>query len=237
LSDNRRSAPHPAIVHHTPTSPPLLAAALLATLVAALATACAEPHAPAARKPSVAWNPTAAPRLPMRIGPDLVIRRVQFGILETVPDGDDKFVPANEVPAEDGQVFGWIVEIETTRESLHWQEYLRLPRPPADWGEAATDPDVLISKDGKSAVAQGEDLVEDGELSRFYWSLAAGDPEGDYELDLAVEGRPVANFTFRVPAPVQEKAILVRDGTHRDRARRAGSAAPVLVSTGARPWR
>ena len=218
-----------------PKAPPLLF--LAAALAASLVSACAEPHAPATHKPSVAWSPTAAPRLPMRIGPDLVIRRVQFGILKTAADGDDKFVPADEVPAEDGQVFGWILELETTRESLHWQEYLRLPRPPADWGEAATDPDVLISKDGKSAVAQGEYLVEDGELSRFYWSLAAGDPEGDYELDLAVEGRPVAHFAFHVPAPVQEKAILVRNDPRRDRAWRPASAAPVLAATGARAWR
>jgi hypothetical protein len=219
-----------AIVHPNASLPFVLVAALLVG-------ACAEPHTPSSHKPSVAWNPAAAPRLPLRIGPDLVIKRVQFGILESVPGGDDKFVPANEVPAEDGQVFGWIVEIETTRDSLHWQEYLRLPRPPADWGDAATDPDVLISKDGKSAVAQGEDLVEDGELSRFYWSLAAGDPAGDYELDLAVEGRPVAHFTFRVPAPVQEKAILVRNGARHDRAWRPASAAPVMASMGARAWK
>jgi hypothetical protein len=210
---------------------------LLALLAALLVGACAESHAPSAHQPSIAWNPAAAPRLPMRIGPDLVIKRVQFGILETSAEGEDRFVPANEVPAEDGQVFGWVIEIETSRESLHWQEYLKLPRPPADWGDAAEDPDVLISKDGKSAVAQGEDAVEDGELSRFYWSLAAGDPAGDYELDLAVEGRPVAHFTFRVPAPVQEKAILVRDLPHRDRGPRLASAAPVMASAGARAWR
>ena len=56
---------------------------------------------------------------------------------------------------------------------------------------------------------QGDDLVEDGELSRFYWTLAPGDPQGDYELDVAVVGKAVAHFTFRVPAPVHEKAILV----------------------------
>jgi hypothetical protein len=217
-------------VQSTVSLPLVLAAALLVA-------ACADPHSPATHKAAVAWNPAAAPRLPLRIGPDLVIKRVQFGILETTPEGDDRFVPANEVPAEDGQVFGWVVELDTTRETLHWQEYLRLPRPPADWGDAATDPDVLISKDGKGAVAQGEDPVEDGELQRFYWSLAAGDPEGDYELDLAVEGRPVAHFSFRVPAPVQEKAILVRNGARRDRPWRPAAAAPVMASTGARAWR
>ena len=210
---------------------PLLAATAL------LLGACAEPHAPATHQPAVAWNPAAAPRLPLRIGPDLVIKSAQFGILQSSAEGEDRFVAANEVPAEDGQVFGWVVAVETTRESLHWQEYLKLPRPPADWGDAGDDPDVLISKDGKGAVAQGEDLVEDGELSRFYWSLAAGDPAGDYQLDLAVEGRPVAHFTFRVPAQVQEKAILVRNAPRHDSGRRLASAARVMASMGARAWR
>ena len=231
LSDNWLSAPTPPDHVHPKAT---LSLALIAALAAA---ACAEPHAPSLHQPSIAWNPAAAPRLPLRIGPDLVIKRVQFGILESAADGDDRFVPADEVPAEDGQVFGWVVEVDTTRDALHWQEYLRLPHPPVDWGDAANDADVLISKDGKSAAAQGEDLVEDGELSRFYWSLAAGDPAGDYELDLAVEGRPVAQFRFRVPAPVQEKAILVRDDARRDHSWRPAPAAPVMASTGAHAWR
>jgi hypothetical protein len=59
-------------------------------------------------------------------------------------------------------------------------------------------------------VAQGEDAVEAGELQRFYWSLAPGDPAGEYELEVAIEGRPVAHFRFRVPAPVAERPLLVR---------------------------
>ncbi|MBS0376039.1 MAG: hypothetical protein JSR73_15780 [Proteobacteria bacterium] len=211
--------------------PPKSLLPLLAIAALALA-ACAESR-PSPHKPAIAWNPTAAPRLPLRIGPDLVVRRVQFGLLDTGPDGEDRFVPATEVPAVEGETFGWIVEVETSRESLHWQEHLRLPRPPADWGDAGTDPDVLISKDGRGAVAQGEDSVEDGELSRFYWSLAAGDPAGEYELDLAIEGRPIAHFTFRVPEPVQEKAILVEDRA----GRRPDPGAARLAATGVESWR
>jgi hypothetical protein len=139
-----------------------------------------------------------------------VIKRARFGILETDATGEESFVPTREVPAEDGQAFGWVIEVDTTRPSLHWQEHLRLPAPPEDWGDAATDPDVLISADGRSVVAQGNDLVEDGELSRFYWALAPGDPAGEYVLDIAVEGKAVGHFAFHVPTTVREKAILVR---------------------------
>ena len=79
-------------------------------------------------------------------------------------------------------------------------------------------------------------MIEDGELSRFYWSLAPGDPAGDYEMDIAVEGKQVGHFTFRVPQTVREKSILVH---HRPR---RGSDHLALIrqarnQSGARPWK
>ncbi len=147
--------------------------------------------------------------LPLRIAADLTVRNVRFGLLKTQRSGEDQFVATQEIPPFDGQAFGWIIEVETSRHSLHWQEHLRMPAPPADWGDAATDADLVISKDGKSAVAQGEDAVEDRELSRFYWSLATGDPAGEYQMDVAIEGHPVAHVRFNVAAPVKEETLLV----------------------------
>jgi hypothetical protein len=152
------------------------------------------------------------PRLPLRVAHDLTVKRIEFGILTTDAAGNEHFLPATELPAVDGQVFGWVAEFATTRGSVRWQEHLTLPAPPADWGDAANDPDVLISTDGKAVAAQGEDAVENGGLSRFYWSLATGDPAGEYQLDVAIEGRTVAHFRFRVPAVVQEQALLVDAG-------------------------
>jgi hypothetical protein len=192
---------------------PTLPRPLLSLSLCLLLAACGGPQAPATHalaSLSSLFHPAAATlRMPVRIAPDVLVKRAQFGLLETTPDGEERFTPTTDVPAEDGQLFGWVLEIQTRRDSLHWQEHLQLPRPPVDWGDAADDPDILISKDGKSVVAQGEDAVEDGELSRFYWSLAPGDPGGDYELDVAVEGKTVAHFRFHVPATVQEKPILV----------------------------
>jgi len=150
------------------------------------------------------------PALPLKIAPDLTVRTVHFGLLKSDEGSDDQFVPTDNIPAIDGQAFGWIIEVDTTRKTLHWQEHLRMPEPPADWGDAASDPALVISKDGKSVVAQGEDDVEDSELSRFYWSLATGDPAGEYQLDVAVEGHQVAHIRFRVPATVREQTLLVR---------------------------
>lgn len=190
--------------------PRTAAVALLALGCLALA-ACDRGRPPSVqRAPAVEFRAAADElRLPIRIAPDLVIRRAQFGVLESDAEGEDRFRATRELPAEDGTTFGWRIEVETTRESLHWQEHLRLPRPPADWGDVEDDEDIAISKDGRSAAAQGDELVEEGVVDRFYWSLATGDPAGDYELDLAIEGRPIAHFRFRVPTAVREKAILV----------------------------
>lgn len=155
-------------------------------------------------------QPPPPPPLPLVIAPDLTVRAVRFGLLKSDASSDDEFVATDEIPAVEGQAFGWIVEVSTSRRSLHWQEHLRMPEPPADWGDAASDPDIVISKDGKSVIAQGEDDVEDSELSRFYWSLATGDPAGEYQLDVAVEGHPVAHFRFHVASQVREQTYLVR---------------------------
>ena len=47
---------------------------------------------------------------------------VRFGILKTDASGADQFVATDEVPAVDGQVFGWVVEVSTRRSSVRWQE-------------------------------------------------------------------------------------------------------------------
>jgi hypothetical protein len=151
----------------------------------------------------------SAPQLPLKIAADLVITEASFGVLKTDGNGEDQFFETGEVPAVDGQVFGWTVKLQTTRETVHWQEHLRLPAAPADWGDAAEDPEILISGDGKNVAVKGESPVVQESIERFYWALAPGDPPGDYALDLAVEGKEVARFRFHVPVPVKEEAMLV----------------------------
>lgn len=211
----------------------LLMCCLLGTLVAG----CGERRWSVHRAARPGSRSAGSARLPLRIAPDLVVKRVEFGRLETSPSGEEHFTPATDLPPDDGQVFGWVIEVDTSRSALRWQEHLRMPGPAGDWGDVESDPDVVLSEDGRSALAQGEDLVENGELSRFYWSLASGDPAGAYELDLAIEGRAVAHFVFRVPTTVREKAILVRHGGSLQRRRTRISLVPVSAGHGALAWR
>lgn len=183
---------------------------LIALLPLLTVSACKDrPAAPAGDPGARVAAETPPPQLPLRIAPDLVVTSATFGILKTDAEGEDQFIETNEVPAVDGQVFGWTLELQTTRETVHWQEHLQLPAAPADWGDAAEDPEILISADGRNVAVKGESPVVEHGIERFFWALAPGDPPGDYALDLAVEGREVARFRFRVPVPVQQEAMLV----------------------------
>lgn len=211
----------------------LILCCLLGTLVAG----CGERRWSVHRATHPGNRTAGSVHLPLRIAPDLVVKRAEFGRLETSASGEEHFTAATDLPADDGQVFGWVVEVETPRSTLRWQEHLRMPGPAGDWGDVESDPDVVLSEDGRSALAQGEDLVENGELSRFYWSLASGDPAGAYELDLAIEGRPIAHFVFRVPTTVREKAILVRYRAPLPRRAKRISLVSVPAGHGALAWR
>ena len=215
----------------------LLARLLPLIALGTLVAACGERHWSVHRSARLGSHHDTGTHLPLRIAPDLVVKRAEFGVLETGSDGEERFAAAAELPAEEGQVFGWVVEVETSRNSVRWQEHLRLPGPVTDWGDVESDPDVVLSHDGRSALAQGEDLVEDGKLSRFYWSLASGDPAGGYELDLAIEGHPVAHFAFRVPQTVREKALLVRHSERAPGMRGSVQFMPVVAGRGAKTWK
>lgn len=220
---------------------PLPIAAVAACLGLAVAVAaCGKTPATAPEQAGVDQSAAKIPaadagpvQLPLRLAPDVIVRRAEFGVLEATAEGEERFVPGTALPAVEGTTFGWVLEIDTPRDSLHWQEHLRLPKAPADWGDAGDDPDVLIARDGKSVAAHGEDALDDGELRRFYWTLSTGDPAGEYELDVAIEGRTVAQFRFRVPGPVQEQAILVSNP--RSIERRDAVATRVAVAAEAQP--
>ena len=198
-----------------PSADPLAAASRMRTVPAAIAlalvlVACGDGESAGPGTGGIFERSGAAPALPLEVAPDLVIRDARFGLLQPDAAGDEHFLPATELPAVDGTAFGWVLEVETGRDRLAWRETLRLPEAPADWGDAAADPDVAIAADGRSVTARGVAPVTGGTVSRFYWALASGDPAGEYVLEVVVEDRPVARFRFRVPAPVRERPVLVR---------------------------
>jgi hypothetical protein len=156
------------------------------------------------------WNQPPSVTLPLRIAPDLLVKRLRFGVMKTTPSGNEVFVPTNTLPGEEGVNYGWEAEVETTRPFLRWQERLTVPKPLSDWGDAEDDEDVLISRDGRTALSAGSEAVDGGKVQHLYWMLGAGDPPGRYEMEVAIEGHPVGQFVFVLERPVHEKPVLVR---------------------------
>ncbi len=156
------------------------------------------------------WNQPAPVTLPMRIAPDLLVKRVRFGVMKTTPSGNEVFVPSSTLPGEEGVNYGWEAEVETTRSVLRWQERLTAPKPIEDWGDAEDDDDFLISQDGRTALSAGSEMIDGGKVQHLYWILGTGDPPGRYEMEVAIEGHPVGQFVFVLERPVHEKPVLVR---------------------------
>lgn len=99
----------------------------------------------------------------------------------------------DHVPLVVGQAFGWRIEVPDGRPVV-WHEELILPEAPAEWSGAQF---VDISDDGRVATTAGVDIPFEGAIEHT-WSITEGDPAGDYELRLWVDGQLQDRFFFHV---------------------------------------
>jgi hypothetical protein len=54
------------------------------------------------------------------------VLKAEFGIV-TRGGG---FQPSTKVPLKEGQGFGWVIQLETPRDTIRWREEIRLPAAP-----------------------------------------------------------------------------------------------------------
>jgi hypothetical protein len=102
-------------------------------------------------------------------------------------------VATDHIPAVAGQSFGWRIHVPDGRPVV-WHEQLILPAAPAEWSGARF---VDISDDGRVATTASVDVPFDGVIEQG-WTITEGDPVGDYELRLWVDGQLHERFFFRV---------------------------------------
>lgn len=103
------------------------------------------------------------------------------------------FVPTTEVDLIPGETFGWRLAVPDGQPVM-WREELVLPSAPAQWSGANF---VDIRDDGRTAVTAGVDTPWNGELAHA-WSITDGDPPGEYELRLWIDGRLHEIYRFNV---------------------------------------
>jgi hypothetical protein len=102
-------------------------------------------------------------------------------------------VVTDRVPLSVGQSFGWQIDIPDGQPVV-WREELILPVAPSTWSGAHF---VDVSDDGRVATTAGVDEPWEGVLEHG-WQITEGDPAGDYELRLWIDGRLHEQFFFRV---------------------------------------
>lgn len=120
------------------------------------------------------------------------VLKAEFGVI--VPGG---FQPATKVPFKEGQSFGWVIQLDTKRDTVKWREELRLPSAPQSWQADEQSGKHTVSADRKTSILEREAKVENGVIFNF-WSIAPGDPKGRYTLRVMLEGMLVSSFEFDV---------------------------------------
>lgn len=103
------------------------------------------------------------------------------------------FVETSDVDLIAGETFSWRLLVPDGQ-PVAWREELVLPSAPAQWSGAHF---IEIKDGGRTAVTAGVDLPYEG-LIGHGWSITDGDPPGDYELRLWVDGQLHHVFHFNV---------------------------------------
>ncbi|WP_022664944.1 hypothetical protein [Desulfospira joergensenii] len=120
-----------------------------------------------------------------------------FGIIVQDQQGKEKFQPTNTVPFIEGQSYGWIIKLSPEFTKVKWKEVFELPASPDTWGAGEASGGNKISEDRKVSIIEKEVAVEDGYIQNF-WSVAPGDPLGDYVIRVYINDLLLETFHFRV---------------------------------------
>ena len=120
------------------------------------------------------------------------VLKAEFGVI--VPGG---FQPTTKVPLKDGQSFGWVIQLDTRRDTVKWREELRLPAVPQTWQADEKSGKHTVSADRKTSILEREAKIENGVIYNF-WQISPGDPKGRYTMRVMIEGLLVSSFDFDV---------------------------------------
>ncbi len=134
------------------------------------------------------------------LAPDLQLVSAEFGIVKQAEDGTIQIIPEKKIPLVFGQQYGWRLRFRTARKLLALREEFVLPAAPRAWGSERPSRDFKLTPDRKTATTEGVVMLTDG-MIQHAWSVANGDPAGDYEIRLFIEGKLVRTFRFEVAPP------------------------------------
>lgn len=132
--------------------------------------------------------------------PEGTIERSHFGVFGIIAKDDqsgEKFQITDTVPLVEGQAYGWIIKLGPGAIKVNVKEVFELPAKPDTWGSAEASEVREISRDGRISTTEKMVVVEDGFIQNF-WSVAIGDPPGDYVIRIYVDDRLLETFRFKI---------------------------------------
>jgi len=129
---------------------------------------------------------------------DVEIVQSDFGLFGSIPSGDPAFQASRRVPLEEDQVYGWFMELKTSKPKIKWREEFVLPDSPAIWDIQGSTAQHSISEDGLTFTTEQEEVVPDSGLIYHTWGVAAGDPKGLHIMRIYVEDKLVRTFEFEM---------------------------------------
>ena len=154
---------------------------------------------PAKELPGASANPSAAaPATPMSShepSGDIEFVRSDFGLFSRPDSGKPAFEVSRRIPLQEGQGYGWFVELKTTKPKIKWREEMVVPSPPATWGIQKSTAQHTISDDRRTLTTERE-VVPNRGIIHNVWAVAAGDPKGPHVVRVYVEGKLVRTFEF-----------------------------------------
>jgi hypothetical protein len=136
------------------------------------------------------WVATPPQQTLAQLAPDLAIESAEFGTFHSDAQGNLAFNAATLVPKTEGQGYGWVVNLRTTRPKVHVLEQQIV------W-------DVTVQHEGGEpqplTLNNEYDLDALNGVIYSTWTMEADEPSGRRTIKVYIEGTLVKEFEYRVP--------------------------------------
>lgn len=152
---------------------------------------------------SLAEIAQAAPPVPAPAPLEIV--SAEFGLFDASNPQELAFEPSNVVPRREGQHYGWVIELRTSKRTVTVSEEYLLPPlkqasntpPKADKAMDPMSESLDIPTYRRSQVSQRQLAPMEG---RIYgeWAVGPKEPPGHRRLQVLVEGQVAATFEYDV---------------------------------------
>ncbi|CAB5033199.1 unannotated protein [freshwater metagenome] len=110
-----------------------------------------------------------------------------------------EFLPSEKIKYQVGKEYGWKMVLKNEVKTIKVTETLTLPGAPKTWGpEPVGSRKREISSDLKTCITTDVINPADGKTFSSYWSIAKGDPIGDYKVDVSINGKHIQTFNFNI---------------------------------------